>query len=170
MDHIHKLESNAIKHRKINTKKDKQKYKELKANKASKTQITNARINMNASKRRMNKDYRHLKLDKQADKGKVLYSEGYRITGKRAVLKTLAYAGAIPIAAVAVAKFNKGTIPLGNNINYTMPSSVTKALNKHGKAITAAGAAAIGASIAGEYLTYNKDKNLRAYYSHTSNY
>lgn len=150
---------------------DKQKYKDLRKGNSSDTEKTNARINMNASKRRMNKDYKHLKEDMRADKGKKLYSEGYRIRGKRAVIKTLKYAGAIPIAAVAIAKFNGGRIPLGTSgVNIQMPNGLTNALNKHANVIGAAGAATIGAAIASDILTYNKDQNLRSYYSHTSKY
>ena len=151
--------------------KDKEKYKTLKNNKASDTEITNARINMNRSKSQMNKDYKHLSSDMKADKGKKLYSEGYRIRGKRKFVKALKYAGAIPIAAVAIAKFGDGKIPLGiGDLSANMPAGLKNVLNKHGGKIAIAGASTIGAAIASDVLTSNKDKQLRAYYSHTSKY
>ena len=137
----------------------------------NKVKIANAKINMKASKRKMNKDYKHLKLDKQADKGKILYSEGYRITGKNQVLQAMKTVGGLSLAAVGLAKYGGGNIPIGGTgINVKMPRDVQSAIIKNDKALALGAAATIGAAYVADIVTRLKDRNLRAYYSHTSNY
>lgn len=135
-----------------------------------KDQVHNAKINMKQSERKMNKDYKHLKQDKMGDKGKELYANGYRITGKQKVMAALATAGSMTIAAAAIAK-NNGKIPLGSTgFSVDMPYQLRSVLTKYGKEVVVAGGTLIGASAVGSAVTYNKDRNLRAYYTHTSNY
>lgn len=136
-----------------------------------KSSVVNARINMKQSKRRMDKDYKHLALDKRADKGKELYSQGYRITGKQKVIRAMETIGASTIGAVALAKYAGGKVPLGaTGITLQMPYKLRNVLTKYGNQIAIAGAGLTAASVAGDIVTRNKDRNLRAYYTHTSNY
>ena len=105
------------------------------------------------AKREVKKHYKHLKLDKQADKGKILYASGKRITFDNKVSDALAKIGSLSLTA---AVYNKRTNKLGND-------NVTKAL----AAIGGASLAASGIKRAVDYVPQNR---LRAYYSHTSNY
>ena len=105
------------------------------------------------AKREVKKHYKHLKLDKQADKGKILYASGKRITSDKTVTNTLTKIGSLSLAA---AVYNKRTNMLGNE-------NVTKAL----AVIGGTSLAASGIKQAVDYVPQNQ---LRAYYSHTSNY
>ena len=105
------------------------------------------------AKREVKKHYKHLKLDKQADKGKILYASGKRITFDNTVSNALAKIGSLSLSA---AVYNKQTNRLGNE-------NVTKAL----AAIGGASLVASGVKRAADYVPQNQ---LRAYYSHTSNY
>ena len=130
----------------------------LKKSGANKSSITNAEVSLTKAKRRMNKDYKHLKQDKLGDKGKKLYAKGYTINGKKRVLRYMTKIGGLTLSAAAAAK----TDPNDNTI--------FKTINKYNKAIVTAGAALTTAGVAGQAVTYNKDRKLRAYYKHTSNY
>lgn len=128
-------------------------YKAAKKSKSSKTEITNSRLARKKAKRQLNKDYKHLKQDKLADKGKDLYSRGHTITGHSKVTSILSTIGS---TSAAVAAYNYKTGMLGDK-------KVTAIL---------AGAGALSLSVAGIKGAYDnvQDRKLRAYYGHTSNY
>lgn len=105
------------------------------------------------AKRDVKKHYKHLKQDKLGDKGKILYSEGRRITNHGKVTKALSTIGTLTMSAAA---YNHQTNNLGNE-------RVTKAL-------AGIGALSVAAAGVNEAVNYGPNKKLRAYYSHTSNY
>ena len=131
-------------------------YEDLKAKKkqyGSKTLMDSKTTDGRATKlakQRMKKDYNHLKQDKLADQGKKLYANGYRITNNIGVNLIKGSGTALSVIGFAYTK---------NFIN-----------EKQAKGLSAiAGATAVigtGMSI----VNQNKDRKLRAYYSHTSNY
>lgn len=105
---------------------------------------------MKESKRQMKKDYKHLRQDKLADQGKDLYSRGYRISDNAGTkMLSLASAGA---AATG----------------YLYASKIIDKQQATTLASLSAAAGAIGAGM--KVVNYNKDRKLRAYYGHTSNY
>ena len=118
----------------------------------SKNVINEAKSNMKSSKAKMNKDYNHLKLDKLADKGKARYANGETITGHGNVTSLLASAGTVAVGARYLA--SKGIIN-----------------KKVANVIGIGSAASVGASFVKRWLVdMPRDRQLRAYYSHTSNY
>lgn len=143
-------------------------YKSNKKESGAKTKLTNARIEKTKLKRRTKNIYKHLKQDKLADKGKVLYSKGYTINGKKNALKVLSGIGTLGISAALISKYNNGKVPIGYGIEVSIPKQVNNIISKHSKELIAGGVALAGASAAGQVATYNKDKKLRAYYNHTS--
>ena len=105
-----------------------------------------AKRSMRSAKREMNRDYKQLKLDKRADEGKELYKQGMTISENNQKLRyaeIAAYVGGT-IAANAVAKAT-------NNYNMGVATLMT--------------AAAVEAGY--EIVTRNRNKKLRAYYSHS---
>ena len=102
------------------------------------------------AKREVNKHYKHLKLDKKADQGKILYSKGYRITDNYS--DKLIKVGAIGSVATRYMYVN-------NFITENQKDALTS--------LTAA-TSAVGVGI--KFLNYNRDQKLRAYYGHTSKY
>ncbi len=102
------------------------------------------------NKSRMRKDYKHIKLDYKADKGKELYAKGYRISDNNA---TRLVSTAATIAAGA--QYVKNT-----NLLTTEQANAITAI--------AGGAALIGSGY--KLCNKYKDSNLRAYYGHTSKY
>ena len=118
-----------------------------------KGELTNAKLDRKMKKAQLEKDYNHLKQDKLADQGKLMYASGKTITGNNQVTNTLASVGSI---AVTAAIYGKSTGIIGDD------------------RITAALAGVGGLSYAAATGKYIKDqydnKRLRAYYSHTSNY
>lgn len=149
--------------------KAKAEYKADKNAAGAKTKLTNARLNKRVAERKMNKDYRHLKEDKRADKGKELYSKGYTITGKKRAMKALALIGGLAVSA-AIIEASGGQIPIGNGSTYEPPKAVRDLVRNHSKDLVVGGSILMGAAAAGSAVTANKDRNLRAYYKHTSNY
>lgn len=125
-------------------------YKTIKKNKGSKADTTNARVARQKAERKLKKDYKHLKQDKLGDKGKVLYSKGYRMRGVRKVEKALADIGGLSIAA------SYGAYKLG------YPTATN--------ALFAIGGASIVASGATSTVRMVNNRKLRAYYNHSSNY
>ena len=105
------------------------------------------------AKRDVKKHYEHLAQDKKADKGKIRYASGQRITYNNTISNTLAKIGSLSLAAAA---YNSQTNALGNE-------SVTNVL-------AGIGALSVSASIAQRAIDYPRNNELRAYYSHTSNY
>lgn len=102
------------------------------------------------AKREVNKHYKHLKLDKKADQGKILYSKGYRITENSGT--NLIKIGAIGSAAAGSMYANKF---ISKNQAETLGT-------------LSAATSAIGVGI--KFLNHNRDQKLRAYYGHTSRY
>lgn len=105
------------------------------------------------AKRDVKKHYKHLALDKKADKGKIRYASGQRISNNDQIARSLISLGSM---AVTAAIYNRYTGALGNQ-------KVTKALNTIGGLSLAAAAVKRAAS-------YGPNEELRAYYSHTSTY
>ena len=102
------------------------------------------------SKQQMKKDYKHLRQDKLADQGKNLYANGYRITDNVGTKLTGAAATG------------------GTMIGYAYTNGLIDKKQTESLAAIAGATAAIGAGIG--FVNYNKDRKLRAYYGHTSNY
>ena len=125
----------------------------------NKIKLTNARINRQTAKRQNTKDYKHLKEDYKADKGKELYSKGYRINNKKRILNNAITGGTIGIAATLNA----------DNIGKFSPE-LSALIQKNRNMIVGASVGLIGSSLAASVLTKHKDDQLRAYYSHTSKY
>lgn len=115
--------------------------------------LVNARVANRKAKNRLEKDYRHLKQDKLADKGKDLYSRGKTIGYNSQITHVLNRVGGISISA---ALYNKQTNRLGDD-------KVTKML-------ATVGEASLGISGAKRLYDEVQARKLRAYYSHTSNY
>lgn len=111
-----------------------------------------ARAKVKDAKRQMNKDYKHLAIDKKADKGKVLYKEGKRITNNRRILSTVAELSSVAAIGAEYA----------NRMGY---------LSTKDARIVQASAA--GATVTTSILTLISEipnNQLRAYYSHSSKY
>jgi hypothetical protein len=138
-------------------KKAKSDYKAAKKTGTStdgmKTEITNAKLNRKTTKQKLEKDYRHLKLDKLGDQGKDLYASGKTITGNKKTSEMLSTIGSMSVAAAA---YNYKTGTLGNR-------QVTKFL-------ASLGVGAIGAAGVKNVIDETQNRKLRAYYSYTSNY
>ena len=112
--------------------------------------IKTAKQMMKESKSKMKKDYKHLRQDKLADQGKDLYSRGYRITDNAGTkILSLASAGATATGYL-----------------YANKIIDKKQAETLGSLSAAAGAIGVGMKV----VNYNKDRKLRAYYGHTSNY
>lgn len=127
----------------------------------TKLQVNEAKNKLKRAEFRRNADYKHLKQDKLADKGRDQYAQGKTITGSRnkangVALLTL---GASLVAKQALA--GKGYLQsprIGNKV-YQMDYGDAAAA-----AVTVAGLAAIEASFG------RQQRQLRAYYGHTSYY
>lgn len=133
--------------------KKREEYKRIKNNKnASRYEKRYAKSKMKEAKRKMNKDYKHLALDKKADEGKILYSEGKRITQNA---RTTYMIGRLGVYASAGAELAK---------QYGYIDTKTARIIE---------ATAVGATITSkvkDILDEIPNNKLRAYYSHTSNY
>lgn len=129
-------------------------YKTAKKSGSSKIEITNARLAKKQAKQRLNKDYKHLKQDKLGDQGKDLYSRGVTITGNDKVTRALGSIGGLSLT-LAFANHNYGT--LGGSPTVT-------------KALAGVGGAYMTTATIKQTIDYSRNKKLRAYYSHTSNY
>lgn len=102
------------------------------------------------AKREVSKHYDHLKYDKRADKGKILYSQGYRIRENAGTKLMKAGTTAATISGMAYAN---------GLINKEQFGTV---------AAISSGSFAVGAGI--KFVNQYRDRNLRAYYGHTSKY
>lgn len=105
-----------------------------------------------AAKQQLNKDYKHLKLDYKADKGKARYQSGQTITGRSEAARILGSIGSLTIAGS----------------NYAYRSGMID--SKQTKILGGVGAAALGAAAISKVINTIGDNELRAYYSHTSKY
>lgn len=128
-------------------------YKTAKTSGATGDALRLKKAKVKEAKRNVKKHYKHLKQDKLGDKGKILYSEGRRITDHGKVTKALSKIGTLSMSA---AVYNYKTNSLGND-------RVTKAL-------AGIGALSMAAAGVNEAVNYGPNKKLRAYYSHTSSY
>lgn len=111
-----------------------------------------AKAKVKEAKSQVKKDYKHLKQDKLADEGKVLFKSGARIKGNSAATNLLQRFGGLALVGSAYA-YKKGFVD-----------------SKTAAGIAAAGAIATGASYAKRLIDEIPNRKLRAYYAHTSNY
>lgn len=128
-------------------------YKNVKRDPSkSKYEKRYAKAQVKEAKRQMNKDYKHLALDKKADEGKILYKQGMRITNNKTAAHNLTRVGSAIAVGAQIAK----------RYGYLDTKSANIA------SLAAIGFTALGnAKYALDEIPNNK---LRAYYSHTSNY
>ncbi len=140
--------------------KSKDKYESAKSNYKAIKQDSNysryekkyAKAKIKEAKQRMNKDYKHLKQDMLGDKGKVRYAAGERITEKSAVNQLIAGIASLGYSA-AIYGYNANIIDKNTAKNIAVGTTV-----------------AAGAVKVKELVDSIGDRELRAYYSHTSNY
>lgn len=112
-----------------------------------------AKANVKMAKKQLEKDYKHLKNDKFADKGKIRYRNGERIRNNNKI-----YNAAISATTGAA---------LANEILYRNKYYTNEKMH----AAIAAGTAVSGTIL----MAYNirlrqRNKQISEYYSHTSNY
>lgn len=128
----------------------KQKYKDAKKSGVKGYKLDNLKANVKAQKREVNNNYKRLKNDMQADKGKIRYKNGERISSKSAFNRALHTAGNLAIPAAA----------WGLKMGLIDRDTAVK--------IAAGGAIAKGAAIAKNIIDEIPNNQLRAYYNHTS--
>ena len=120
--------------------------------------LVNALVAKRKAEQKLKKDYRHLKEDKKADKGKELYAKGQTITSNR--YKALAaFLGSQALQSIVIAKLGGDTLKtarIGKNYITLRPELINNAI--------------AGLDIAYQVNTHLKNNKLRSYYSHTSNY
>lgn len=128
--------------------KKKENYKQTKAAKkqglAGSYEVRKAKADLKGSERELKKHYKHLKLDKLADEGKLEYASGKRIRSN-AYTRDIIHTGGILATAILSQKgdYKKAAYAL-------------------------AGTAAL--DVATRVLEEHSNRKLRAYYAHTSNY
>ena len=128
-------------------------YLNNKNNYASKLDRKVAKHKVKKFRKQMNEDYKHLHLDKLADKGKKRYASGQRILGNEAIRNFMASVSTIGYSAAVYGK-KKGYIS-DDTAKYIALG--TTALN--------------GAAIAKKLIDeLGPNRELRAFYAHTSNY
>lgn len=137
---------------KSNYESKKASYKELKKSDASSYDKKMARSKVKLAKKQMNKDYKHLKLDKLGDKGKIRYNNGERIRVNNKVSNTLTKAGGLAVSG-SLALNRAGIL----NNKYTVIAA-------------GSGLVSIGSGATIRAIKNMPNKELRAYYSHTSKY
>lgn len=130
----------------------KQAYKSIKNSGESRYNKQMAKAKMKEAKQQVNKDYKHLAQDKLADKGKVRYYSGERIRGNWAVERAMRNVGSLALTgAAAMRYFGVGS-------------------KKAQLAVAAIGGTSFAALGVTKAVNYKPNKELRAYYNHTSNY
>ena len=129
-----------------------------------KTEITNAKLARSQAKRKLEKDYKHLKQDKLGDQGKNLYAEGKRITSNNKTTDIIIKAGTISLAAAA---YNARTGNVGRLTRQVLGNIGDQKINQV-LAVAGVGAMAVGGTK--RAVDYSQNKKLRAYYGHTSKY
>lgn len=138
----------------------------VKSGQGNKGDLTNAKLARKEAKKRLDKDYRHLKQDKLGDQGKELYANGKTITGNAKVTSVLNTIGSVALGAAAYNTRSGGQVTQMLN-KYTG----MKINDKQFLAVTGGiGAAALGTSAVKKGVDEYQNKRLRAYYGHTSNY
>lgn len=125
-------------------------YKNAKSSGVKGHQLKYKKAKIKEAKRDVKKHYDHLKLDKRADEGKILYSEGRRIR-KSVSGKMIALGTATAVAAGQA--YARGYIS-ANRATQVASFGVT----------VASGGAAM------KIIENNRNRKLRAYYGHTSKY
>ena len=119
-----------------------------------------AKAKVKEAKSQVKKDYKHLKQDKMADEGKILYKSGVRIRDKKRTTNLMRSVGSLTIsAALYGSKYGINKVPIPHGAFYP-----------NYKGIALAGAALVGASFVKDYIDEAPNRKLRAYYDHTSNY
>lgn len=144
-----------------NYTKRKKEYKSIKNDKNSSYNSKQlAKAKMKKAKQEMNQRYKNLKVLKKADKGKIRYYSGERITGRKAVTSALAAVGTMSISAAAyIYRNNKaGGHIMGRNSKFTDADLVN--------ALSAIGGLALGSSMVKGYIDEIPNNELRAYYNH----
>lgn len=128
-------------------------YKKAKSDGVKGDALRLKKAKVKQQKKEVEKHYKHLKLDKKADQGKILYAEGKRITANNKVANTLGKIGTLSLAAASY--------------NYA-----TKAIPdvRVQRALYAIGVTASAAGMVKYVVDKSPNDKLRAYYSHTSNY
>ena len=128
-------------------------YQNMKSNRPSSSyEKKYAKSKMKEAKQRMNKDYKHLKQDMLGDKGKVRYAAGERITDKSYVNHLMASIAGVGYST-AIYGHNLGIIDKKTASNIAIGSTVAAGVVKVKGLLDSIG-----------------DRELRAYYAHTSNY
>lgn len=117
-----------------------------------KKELEKSRNDYKKSKKRMNKDYKHLSLDKKADKGKRRYERGERITSNELTNKSLTAIGGLTIGAS----------------KYMEKENIGK--QKTRIALDVIGSGLILTSFGKSLKERYTNNELRAYYGHTSKY
>lgn len=117
-----------------------------------KGELANAKLNRKIKKAQLEKDYRHLKQDKLADQGKMMYASGKTITGNQTVTQLLSAVGGMSIYAAAKVAQSRGQV------------------DNTSKILAGIGAASIAGATAKEVSDAYSARRLRAYYGHTSKY
>ncbi len=130
-------------------KATKAKYK---TGEASKYDVKYSKARVAETKRQLKKDYKHLKEDKLADEGKILYKKGVRIRSNAAVTRAIARAAVYASTGAELAR----------RYGYIDTKTARTAQ------VVAAGATVVS-GLKG-LLDEIPNRKLRAYYSHTSNY
>ncbi len=133
--------------------KRKSEYKELKKDRSvSNYDKKYAKAKIKEAKRQMNKDYKHLALDKKGDEGKILYAQGKRITSNRQTTYMIAKMASLASVGAEYARhYGYMDTKTARTIQYV-----------------SAGATVVSA-LKG-LLDEIPNSKLRAYYSHTSHY
>lgn len=132
----------------------------------TKGDVTNAKLARKNAKRKLEKDYKHLKQDKLGDQGKELYAKGKTITGNSEVTKLLNTVGSVALSAAAYNQKSGGVITKLINQYTGLKISDDSFLKVAG----GVGVGALGTSAAKKVADEYQNKRLRAYYGHTSNY
>lgn len=136
-----------------NYNKKKESYKAIKSDSSSSSyEKRMAKAKMKEAKRQMNKDYKHLAQDKKADKGKVLYREGKRITSNNRIIGGVAKVAGLAIIGAQYA----------NRMGYLS--------TKDARTVQLASLGASAAASIMSLIAEIPNNQLRAYYAHTSNY
>lgn len=125
-------------------------YKTVKKSGASKDVAKLAKDERKQAKKDLEQHYDHLKEDKFADKGKARYAHNERILANRKVEKVLGTIGALSLYG-AQKFYSSGEVEAA-------------------KVLASIGAAAFTADAVKTAHDYVANKQLRAYYAHTSNY
>lgn len=123
---------------------------------STKQSMKKAKADRKYEKKELNTAYKHLKMDKRGDKGKALYAKGKTITGGQELTAKLA-AGGATLSSLGI--FLK--TPSGKQYNKKLNGKVSA-----GDAAIAAGAAATAIAAGKRVFDFNRNRKLRAFYSH----